>query len=202
MATEGNAPGLPPPVLPDGDPPGPTPPPGTRDGPAAGAHRHAWTWVKQAVKAVRDSDRAAVEDAVLRLSSSRRWLAPLALAVGALVLLFDGVKLLVTNWRLTLVQVLPAFWIWAAMIDLKAHILHGRSFHVLMGPVLIPLVLAIAAITAASFFLNAVFAFAVASDGPPEVRPAVAQAWAHRSSAWASRPWCSPGGGCCGSGCR
>ena len=63
---------------------------------------------------------------VLRLSRSRRWLAPLALAVGAFAMLFDGVKLLFTNWRLTLIQVLPAMWIWAAMFDLKAHVLHGK----------------------------------------------------------------------------
>ncbi len=94
-------------------------------------------------------------------------------------MLFDGVKLLFTNWRLTLVQVLPAMWIWAAMFDLKAHVLHGKSFHVLTGPVVIPIVLAVAAITAASFFLNAVFAFAIASDGPPVIRPAFTQARAH-----------------------
>jgi len=45
----------------------------------------------------------------------------------------QGLKLLFANWRLTLVQVLPAMWIWAAMIDVKAHILHGRSFHVARG---------------------------------------------------------------------
>jgi hypothetical protein len=91
-------------------------------------------------------------------------------------MLFDGVKLLFTNWRLTLVQVLPAMWVWAAMIDLKAHLLHGKSFHVLTGPVVIPIVLAVTAITAASFFLNAVFGFAIASDGPPVIRPAFTQA--------------------------
>jgi hypothetical protein len=94
-------------------------------------------------------------------------------------MLFDGVKLLFTNWRLTLVQVLPAMWIWAAMFDLKAHVLHGKSFHVLTGPVVIPIVLAVAAITGASFFLNAVFAFAIASEGPPAIRPAFAQARSH-----------------------
>jgi hypothetical protein len=30
-------------------------------------------------------------------------------------MLFDGVRLVFTNWRLTLVQVLPAMWVWAAM---------------------------------------------------------------------------------------
>jgi hypothetical protein len=94
-------------------------------------------------------------------------------------MLFEGVKLLFTNWRLTLIQVLPAMWIWAATIDLKAHVLHGKSFHVLTGPVVIPLVLAVAVITAASFFLNAVFAFAIARAGRPVIRPAFAQARSH-----------------------
>jgi hypothetical protein len=99
-----------------------------------------------------------------------------------LVMLFQGVRLLFTNWRLTLVQVLPAMWIWAAMIDLKAHVFRGRSFIVLRGPVLIPIILAIAAITAASYFLNAVFAFAIARPGAPDIRPAFADARRHATT--------------------
>jgi hypothetical protein len=70
-------------------------------------------------------------------------------------------------------------WIWLAMIDLKAHALRGKSFHVLRGPVLIPIVLAITAVTAVSFFLNAVFGFAITQSGTPQVRPAIAQARSH-----------------------
>ena len=117
----------------------------------------------------------------MRLSRSRRWLALLALFVGAFAMLFTGVRLLFTNWRLTLIQVLPAMWIWAAMFDLKVHVLHGRSFHVLTGPVVIPLVLAVAVITAASFYLNAVFAYAISGEGPPLIRPAFIRARAHRA---------------------
>jgi hypothetical protein len=135
--------------------------------------------VRELVKAIREGDEAMVEAAVLRMSRSRRWLAPLALAVGALEMLFQGVKLVFSNWRLTVVQVLPAMWIWLAMLDLKAHVLHGRSFHVLSGPIVIPAVALIAAITAAAFFLNAVFAFAIAGSGRPEVRPGFAGARRH-----------------------
>ena len=131
------------------------------------------------VRAIQDNDEAKIEEAILRLSESRRVFAPLAFAVGAFAMLFNGLKLLVTNWRLTLVQILPAMWIWLAMFDLKAHVLHGKSFTVLRGPVLIPVGLLIIAITVASFFLNAVFAFAVSRPGRPEVRPAVAQARQH-----------------------
>ena len=129
--------------------------------------------------AIREGDEAAVEAAVLRLSSSRRWLAPLALIVSAIVMLFQGVRLVFVNWRLTTIMILPAMWIWLATLDLKLHVLHGRQFHVLRGPVLIPLVIAVTAITAGSFYLNAVFAFAISSDGQPEIRPAMATAARH-----------------------
>ncbi|MGZ4288902.1 MAG: hypothetical protein ACXVH1_35225 [Solirubrobacteraceae bacterium] len=138
------------------------------------------------VRAIQNNDQARIEEAILHLSESRRVFAPLAFAVGAFVMLFNGLRLLVTNWRLTLVEILPAMWIWLAMFDLKAHVLHGKSFHVLRGPILIPPILLIIAITVASFFLNAVFAFAVSQSGRPEVRPAVAQARKHLTTivAW------------------
>jgi hypothetical protein len=136
--------------------------------------------VRELARSIRDDDDAKIEEAVLRLSRSHRWLAPLALAVGAFEMLFEGVRLVFSNWRLTLVQALPAMWIWLAMLDLKAHALHGRSFHAMSGPLVVPLVAAVAAITAAAFFLNAVFAFAIAGTGPPEVRAGVAEARAHR----------------------
>jgi hypothetical protein len=131
------------------------------------------------IRAIENNDETQIQEEVLRLSRSRRILAPLAFAVGAFALLFDGLRLLVSNWRLTLVQILPAMWIWLAMFDLKAHVLHGKSFHVLRGPVLIPIGLLMVAITIACFFLNAVFAFAIAQPGKPEIRPAVQRARSH-----------------------
>ena len=131
------------------------------------------------IEAINRSDDAAVEQAVLQLSNRSRWLAPLALIVGAFLMLFQGLKLLVTNWRLTLVQIVPAMWIWAAMLDIKIHMLHGKQFHVLRGPILIPCVLAVTALTAASFYLNGVFAFAISKPGQPEIRPAFGQANRH-----------------------
>ncbi|MBF6557465.1 MAG: hypothetical protein IVW52_15145 [Acidimicrobiales bacterium] len=134
------------------------------------------------VVAIRDGDEAMVESTIQALSQRSRWLAPLALLVGAFAMLFQGVKLLFTNWRLTLVQILPAMWIWAAMLDLKAHVFHGKQFHVLRGPLLIPVVLVIASITAAAFFLNAVFAFSISRPGEPQIRPAFAQARQHKAA--------------------
>jgi uncharacterized membrane protein len=135
--------------------------------------------LERLVTAIRTGDEAMVERTVLTLSQRSRWLAPLALLVGAFAMLFQGVKLLFTNWRLTLVQILPAMWIWAAMVDLKAHALHGKKFHIFHGPLLILVLLVIAALTAGSFYLNAVFAFAINKPGQPEIRPAFTEARRH-----------------------
>jgi len=147
-------------------------------------HRHPIALgarIRSLVRAIEDNDDVRIEEEVLRLSRSRRVFAPLAFAVGAFALLFDGLRLLVSNWRLTLVQILPAMWIWLAMFDLKAHVLHGKSFDIVRGALLIPISLLIVAITVACFFLNAVFAFAIARAGKPEIRPAVERACRHLS---------------------
>jgi uncharacterized membrane protein (DUF373 family) len=135
--------------------------------------------VRSLVSAIQSNDEEQIENAILSLSRRRREFAPLAFAVGAFVLLFNGLRLIVTNWRLMLVQILPAMWIWLAMFDLKVHVLHGKSFHVLQGWILIPLALVIIALTVASFLLNAVFAFAISQPGRPQVRPAFAEARRH-----------------------
>ena len=134
------------------------------------------------VVAIRNGDDALVESVILSLSQRSRFLAPLTLVVGAFVMLFQGVKLLFTNWRLTLIQVLPAMLIWFAMLDLKLHLLRGKSMRVIEGPILIPIILAIAAVTAAAYFLNAVFAFSVADPLHPEIRPGFARARRHRKA--------------------
>ena len=131
------------------------------------------------VRAIEENDEARIEEAILRLSRSRRVFAPLAFAVGAFAMLFDGLRLLVSNWRLTLVQILPAMWIWLAMFDLKAHVLHGKSFNVLRGPVLIPIILVIVAITVGELLPQRGVRVRDLATGRPEIRPAVAQARRH-----------------------
>ncbi len=60
--------------------------------------------VRRLIAAIRDNDERQVENAILQLAGTRKIFAPLALAVGAFVMLFNGLRLLVTNWRLMLVQ--------------------------------------------------------------------------------------------------
>jgi hypothetical protein len=134
------------------------------------------TWAVRILEGIRDGDEADIARAIEDLSRSRRWLAPLAYAVGGVAMLLGGVRLLFSNWRLTLIQVLPAVWIWLAMYDLRVHLLHDREFREWEGVFLVGLILLIAAITIAVFFLNAVFGFAIAQKGAPRVRVAVDEA--------------------------
>jgi hypothetical protein len=146
----------------------------------ASASRGLLSRIRRLNQAIKDGDDAKVTQAVLQLSQSRRLLAPLALGVGAFAVLARGLRLLVSNWRLTLVQLLPAMWIWVAMLDLKLHVLYGRPIHAVLGPLRIPIVVGVALVTAASFYLNAAFAFAVAQPGDPDIRAGFAQARARR----------------------
>ena len=126
-----------------------------------------------------EGDEREIEASVTALSRSRRIFAPLVFGVAAFVMLFQGLRLLFSNWRLTLVQVLPAMWIWVAMLDLKAHVFKGRGFQGWHGSVEVLLVVVIALITAAAFYLDAVFAFAISEPGTPRIRPAFTLARRH-----------------------
>jgi hypothetical protein len=130
-------------------------------------------------RGVRDGDEAEIRRAVEELSRRHRLLAPLALLVGGVALLFGGVRILLSNWRLTVIQIPPAMWIWAAMYDLRGHVLHDRTWHAITGPIVIPLIVLVAAVTIGCFFLNAVFGFAISQGGRPEVRPAFREAGRH-----------------------
>ncbi len=137
-------------------------------------------WGRRLVDAVRDGDDQTIESALVDLTRRSRLLAPLGFLVGAFIMLFQGVKLLFTNWRLTLIQVLPAMLIWAAMLDLKVHALKGGSFHVLRGPILVPVILFVAVLTAGAYYLNAVFAFYVSGRGAHGFADAFASASENR----------------------
>jgi len=101
-------------------------------------------------------------------------------------MLLAGLRVLFENWRLTLVQVLPAMWVWAAMYDLRLHLLKEDTTPDLKGAVLVPIVAAIVAGTIACYYLNAVFALAVAQEGRPQLRRAFDGARAHLTAilAW------------------
>ena len=134
---------------------------------------------RRLIVAIRDGDEQTVEQAVLQLARTRKIFAPLALIVGAFVMLFSALRLMVTNWRLMLVQAFPALLIWAVTLDLKAHVLHGKEFNVVRGPIVAVLFVLAVLVTIGAFFLNAAFAFTISQPGPPVLKAGFRQARRH-----------------------
>ena len=104
--------------------------PDPTSGPTTAKRRRArpWSALRRLIRAIADVDPAEMEPAARQLGESRRILTPLAWAAGTVVLLIRGIKLLVLNWRLSLIQLVPAAWVWVVTWDLKQHLLHGASF--------------------------------------------------------------------------
>jgi hypothetical protein len=126
-------------------------------------------------RAVADADPNTIEASARQLGESRRYLAPVAWAAGALVLLVRGIKLLLLNWRLTLIELVPAVWVWLVMWDLKQHALRGAPFRDLTVGGVIGITLVAIAASIAAFWCNTVFAFAI-THPQPRLRPAEQQA--------------------------
>jgi len=135
--------------------------------------------IRGLISAIDSDDDASIEAAVLRLSRSRRWLAPLALSVSALVMLFHGLQIVFSNWRLVALTVPPTFWLWLLMFDLKLRLLHHREYHHLHGPELWLACALVVAVTIAVYASNAIMVFAVSSPPPHPVRPAFDKAVHH-----------------------
>jgi hypothetical protein len=94
-------------------------------------------------------------------------------------MLFQGLKLVVSDWRLTVVQILPAMWIWAALLDLKLHVLKGAEFRLWHGSLAVVVIAVVALLSVAAFYLNSVFAFALTSFGKPDLRSGFVHARRH-----------------------
>lgn len=132
----------------------------------------------QYARVVADADASEIESAAQKFAESRRYLAPVAWAAGAIVLVIRGIKLLILNWRLTLIQLIPALWVWLVMWDLKAHALRGDAFReITVGGMILLGVLAVV-LSIAAFWCNTVFGFAIDSK-VPRIAPAARQANAH-----------------------
>jgi hypothetical protein len=101
-------------------------------------------------------------------------------------LLLRGIKLLILNWRLSLLQLLPAAWVWLAMWDLKQHALRGspfRQFTLAGAAAVFALTVAVSIV---AFWCNTVFAFAIDTPSRPRIRPAISRAGNYRKRIVAS----------------
>ena len=103
----------------------------------------------------------------------RRWLAPLAYTAATIAVVFDGVLILLRNWRLLLLQLVPAAWIWVMSRELRAHVFAGHELPTTGTGAVAAGAIVLAQI---SYWCNATFAFTVASGAGTGIADAFRQA--------------------------
>jgi hypothetical protein len=140
--------------------------------------RERFEGVRRIVRGIIDADAAEVERATVEVSERSRWLAPLAFVAGAIALTVLGIKPLLVNWRLTLIELVPAAWLWMMMFNLRHHVVDGTQVHALHPLWWILVGAAFVGLAMAAFFCNAIFAVALGT-GDKHIRPAVRIAWSH-----------------------
>lgn len=143
---------------------------------ADGGSRRGLRALRDATAAVRSTDPASVEATVRELGRRRRWLVPLAYAAGTVALVFDGIVLLIRDWRLTLLQLLPAVWISVMTWNMRSHLLQGNELDPAVGPVAAVAVLVTAQL---AYWCNATFGFAMLQRGSADIGAAFREARPH-----------------------
>jgi len=129
-----------------------------------------------AIAAVRSTDPASVESALTNLGGRRRWLTPLVYTAGTVAVVFDGVLLLLRNWRLTLLQLFPVVWISVMTWNMKSHLVSKPS---VSTSVAIPAAIGVLLAAQVAYWSNATFAYTMAADSPSDIRGAFAEARRH-----------------------
>jgi hypothetical protein len=130
----------------------------------------------RATAAVRSTDPASVETALKDLGGRRRWLAPLVYAAGTVAVVFDGVLLLLRNWRLTLLQLFPAVWIWVMTWNMKHHFLSKSTFS---PSVVIAVAVGVVLAAQVAYWCNGTFAYTMAQVATGDIRAGFAEARSH-----------------------
>jgi hypothetical protein len=132
-------------------------------------------------------DPSQVQARLEALTRSRSWLAPLGWTIATLVLLFQGLKLIVSNWRLTLVELVPAVAIGLTWWDLRTHLLGRLPLASLDGAgVAFGVAVGVVVVTVVAYWCNGVFAVAISGPGAMPLRDAYRRARTHRRylNAW------------------
>ena len=141
-----------------------------------GRHRSRWQTLVQAAAAVRSTDPTQVETALKDLGGRRRWLAPLVYAAGTVAIVFDGVLLLLRNWRLTLLQLFPAMWIWVMTWNMKNHFASKPSFST---SEVFPIAVGVLLAAQVAYWCNGTFAYTMSRDDSGDIKGAFREARGH-----------------------
>jgi hypothetical protein len=113
---------------------------------------------------------------VRRFVAGRRWLLPVLVIGQTIDALVAGGLLLLRNWRLMLVELVPAMWLGALTWDWRTRATGRLPLAEVYGLAAVGVALFVIAATYAAYWCNAVFAFTAVQTPPTNLRRAVQSA--------------------------
>ncbi len=149
--------------------------------------RSALGRVRAVVAAGRSADPDAVAGELRSYAQQRRWLLPVLYVGETIEAVVAGVLLLLRNWRLLLVELVPAVWLGAITWDWRARTFGELPLAEVYGAVALGVAVLVVTATVVAYWCNAVFAFTTVQPPPIDLRAAFRAATAHRRRilAWA-----------------
>jgi hypothetical protein len=122
------------------------------------------------------SDPADIARLLQRAGMHHRILLPLAFAGHTLESVVHGVLLLVRNWRLMLVELVPAVWIGAITWNWRAHVSGRLELVEVHGSVAVAVAVFVVTVNLVAYWCNAVFAFTLSQGDRIDLSAAFRQA--------------------------
>lgn len=120
------------------------------------------------------------------LGRRHRWWRPIGYVGVALLGLAGALVTLTRNWRLVLLEIVPAVWLGAISWQWRRVVLFGDDRPVVSGVGAAGVTVLVIAATSTSYWCNVTFALTVRRTGRPDIRSAFAQARARRLPIWAA----------------
>jgi hypothetical protein len=138
-------------------------------------------------RAASANDPADIATLLQRAGGHHRFLLPLAFAGHTLESVAHGVLLIVRNWRLMLVELVPAVWIGAITWSWRAHVSGRIDLVEVHGPVAVAIAVFVVTVNLLAYWCNAVFAFTLSRHDRIDLSAAYRQARqrANVVNAWA-----------------
>lgn len=96
---------------------------------------------------------------IAQLRVGRVLAGPLSFLAGAVLLVLHGIVLLLTNWRLLVLELIPAIWIAAVLWDWRFHVVEGHELTELHGGWAIAIAAFVVLATMASYWCNIAFTY-------------------------------------------
>ena len=134
-----------------------------------------------------DKDPQEVAELVRSYAQGRRLLVPLLYVGQTIDAVVRGVLLLVSNWRLLLLELVPALWMGAITWDWRSRTFGRLPLPDVYGLQAVVVATIVIATTFIAYWCNSVFAFTAVQPPPVDVKGAYASARLHtgRITRWA-----------------